>query len=217
MNAGAACATAQNASANERANNERALAEVSRRSDAALLLRHLQRRNAAPTNKPRRVAMHDPASGQRWQASQRAITTNRVRESRVRNRCAALGRARRYGQSRRAAAATNTPTIERGTEVIELQTSDHIQRIEEARHRLEVLYADTAHQYHTIHLGPPTRQAIRTLLDELHRLHLAVSEQRRTLKNIATRENKRARKPSAARSQQPTAHSIRARKDSHRP
>jgi len=87
------------------------------------------------------------------------------------------------------------------------QTSDHIDRIAMARHRLEVLYADTDHSDGNQHgnraaawLSEPDRTALRAVLDELHRLHLAVSEQGRTLVKLLCAKKRPRRKPAAARS-----------------
>ena len=97
-----------------------------------------------------------------------------------------------------------------------IATSEHIQRIEEARHRLEALHADTQPEETRGYITKQERAAIRAILNELHRLNLAVSEQRKTLKSIATRKNKSSRKPSAARSTQPTAHRTRQNKEQRR-
>jgi hypothetical protein len=82
---------------------------------------------------------------------------------------------------------------------------------EEARHRLEVLHADTAPggSRDIAHLRPSPRtldqfkadrEALRTVLDELHRLNIAVSEQRKTLQNIANTKKSIARKLARERS-----------------
>lgn len=81
-----------------------------------------------------------------------------------------------------------------------------------ARHRLEVLARDTTYpdQRETRTVRHEEALALRTVLDELHRLNVAVSEQRTKLEAL---ENERAirkalnRKPAAARSQPATTHS----------
>jgi hypothetical protein len=70
--------------------------------------------------------------------------------------------------------------------------------IEEARHRLEVLHAEQPTAYSQ--LTPVDRLALRSVLDELHRLHLAVSEQGRTLVKLLTAKKQPHQKPAAARS-----------------
>ena len=56
--------------------------------------------------------------------------------------------------------------------------------IQQARHRLETLWADTAlHQTRTRrHITTEERAAIRLILDELHRLNKAVSAQEAALR-----------------------------------
>lgn len=77
--------------------------------------------------------------------------------------------------------------------------------VEIARHRLEVLHADlTAEGPDERIVGYEERRAIRTVLDELHRLNLAVSEQAKTLRAIAEAKKKARQKPAAARSRRPT-------------
>jgi hypothetical protein len=100
----------------------------------------------------------------------------------------------------------------------EEQTSDHIESIKLARARLETLFADTADQGARHHgfLHKYERQAIRTILDELHRLHLAVSIQAKIILHNRKPQKSPARKPADARSAQPTAHKTRANKGSHR-
>jgi hypothetical protein len=86
-----------------------------------------------------------------------------------------------------------------------------------ARHRLEVLYADTqpgGSRDIAIHRPSPRtydqfrddRNALRAVLDELHRLHLAVSEQGRTLVKLLCAKKQPHRKPAAAQSRHATAH-----------
>jgi len=72
--------------------------------------------------------------------------------------------------------------------------------------RLEILLADTREQ------GPmerimssPDLDALTIVLDEIHRLNLAVSSQRKTLQSIADAKNKARQKPAGARPQRPTA------------
>src|SRR4029077_20790667 len=79
-----------------------------------------------------------------------------------------------------------------------------------ARHRLEVLHADTIcdedRSRRTVNLAEHC--AIRKLLDELHRLHIAVCTQKKHLTALLE-EKTRNRKPADARSQPPTARSAR--------
>jgi hypothetical protein len=96
------------------------------------------------------------------------------------------------------------------TRTATIQTSDHIENIATARHRLQILFIGRT-------VTNLDRAAIRAILDELHRLHLAVSEQRKTLQSIAKRKNKTSRKPAAAPSQRPTAHGTRQNKERHGP
>jgi hypothetical protein len=67
--------------------------------------------------------------------------------------------------------------------------------IDEARHRLEVLQADTVTVEQREHrrISTSERLAIIVVLGELHRLHLAVSEQRSTLARIAARSKPRGK------------------------
>ena len=78
--------------------------------------------------------------------------------------------------------------------------------VEEARHRLEVLYADMAGPFlpPIRSIATPEREALRVLLDELHRLHVAVSTQRKVLENINAARKKRATKPAGARTRLPS-------------
>jgi hypothetical protein len=84
--------------------------------------------------------------------------------------------------------------------------------IELARHRLEVLIADTVteRERELRRITAAERTDLIVILSELHRLHLAVSEQRKTLQTIADRKRRvTARKqpplkPVGARSRRPT-------------
>jgi len=71
--------------------------------------------------------------------------------------------------------------------------------IELARHRLEVLYADSVELAGVV-ITKKERNALRAVLDELHRLHQAVSEQGRTLVKLLCAKKRPHRKPAAARS-----------------
>lgn len=103
-----------------------------------------------------------------------------------------------------------------------LQTSEHTEKIKLARARLEILYADTGASTHRLTQWQE-REALRAVLDELHRLNLAVSEQRATLQAVADRQNaeirrkKATRKPADARSIRPTAQRTTENKRGHRP
>jgi hypothetical protein len=79
--------------------------------------------------------------------------------------------------------------------------------LEQARSRLEVLHADTEYEEGRLHrrVSPQESAAIGLLLEELHRLHIAVSIQRNTLLDIADRKKKASAKPPDARSRKPTA------------
>jgi hypothetical protein len=85
-----------------------------------------------------------------------------------------------------------------------------------ARHRLEILLADDTENNHTNKniLDLSEQAALRIVLDELHRLNTAVSEQRKTLQSIADRRIRiRAKKqpslkPVGARSPRPKGHSF---------
>lgn len=80
-------------------------------------------------------------------------------------------------------------------------------QVDIARHRLEVLFADTD----TKREGPRTipgrwlehqeREALRVVHDELHRLNIAVSQQARIIKNVANAKKQIARKLLRERSQ----------------
>jgi hypothetical protein len=80
-------------------------------------------------------------------------------------------------------------------------------RIDDARHRLEVLQADTVTETQREHrrLSATERLAVIILLEELHRLHLAISEQGKTLRKTIQRHNQARQKPTAARSPRPKA------------
>jgi uncharacterized protein YecA (UPF0149 family) len=84
-----------------------------------------------------------------------------------------------------------------------------IQNVELARHRLEILYADESenNQRRENILDLSEQAALRIVLDELHRLNMAVSEQRKTLQSIADRKKKTHRKHAAARTGRPTTRS----------
>ena len=53
-------------------------------------------------------------------------------------------------------------------------------KIELARQRLELLYADTAPQFRCKDLNSYDRGALRIVLNELHRLNIAISGKRKT-------------------------------------
>ncbi len=83
--------------------------------------------------------------------------------------------------------------------------------VEIARHRLEVLHEDiSAHGGENRMVNWNERNALRIVLDELHRLNLAVSSQLKTLQSIADRkksEKQSHRKPAGAQSQHAATHS----------
>lgn len=86
----------------------------------------------------------------------------------------------------------------------ELQTEN----VEQARRRLHVVLQDTETQEHRDHrrLTPGDREAIRAILYELHRLHLAVSRQRAELEKRQSPKKQAHHKPVGARTQAATAH-----------
>jgi len=73
--------------------------------------------------------------------------------------------------------------------------------------RLEILLDDTRQK------GPMERimsssdlDALQIVLDEIHRLNLAVSSQRKTLRSIAHAKKKASQQPPGPRPRRPTAH-----------
>ena len=84
-----------------------------------------------------------------------------------------------------------------------------------ARHRLEVLWADTIAQEQRLarKVIAEEHHALRTVLDELHRLNEAVSMQRKLLQNAQIRKKQGPAKPAGARTQRPTARNTKPAKE----
>ena len=82
--------------------------------------------------------------------------------------------------------------------------------VESARHRVRVLALDTAQPIirETRRVTAEEHLALVTLLDELHRLNVAVSDQRKFMEDAAKRKKWHTQKPVAARSQPATVRSI---------
>jgi hypothetical protein len=82
-----------------------------------------------------------------------------------------------------------------------------------ARHRLEVLTADTVGEHQRDHrrLTAVERSAVVDLLYELHRLHLVVSTQAKRLATLQAATNRQRGKPVAARSRIPRKRGTRAK------
>lgn len=75
------------------------------------------------------------------------------------------------------------------------------QTIDEARARLRTLALDTITEEDRIHrrLTHAEHESLTVILDELHRLHVTVSDQRKTLESGQHRKKQAHRKPQAAR------------------
>ena len=82
--------------------------------------------------------------------------------------------------------------------------------VESARHRVRVLALDTAQPIirETRRVTAEEHLALVTLLDELHRLNVAVAFQRQLIEDVAKREKRHTQKLAAARSQPAKARSI---------
>ncbi len=74
--------------------------------------------------------------------------------------------------------------------------------IETARHRLEVFHADQLDAEITNRERATCKElrAIRTVLDEIHRLNVAVSNQRQTIETMLAAKNRPHKKPAQPRS-----------------
>ncbi len=73
--------------------------------------------------------------------------------------------------------------------------------VENARHRLRVLAMDTAHEITRVHRRITCQEHadITILLDELHRLHLAVSSQAQVIRKLLDQKNNQAARPKKGR------------------
>ena len=88
-----------------------------------------------------------------------------------------------------------------------------------ARARLHVLAIDTQHHDQREHrrLTVAEHTALNVVLDEMHRLHVAVSDQRKRLDEYETPKKQAAPRPAATRSHAPTTHSTPEKPKSPRP
>jgi len=77
--------------------------------------------------------------------------------------------------------------------------------IDAARHRLEALHHDVTETQIAVRITPDEANALRTILDELHRLHVVVAAHDKIIRKRKSPRKKLNSKPAGARSQPATA------------